>query len=469
MCHRNHKNLIKRFNKFLKINKKNINIVALSFLHVLRPQYDLMKNFNSFSLKYRIIYHFNNTLVKFIKSLFRKKDKIKFFKKNLDLLIVSNFTNMKHLNNVNDLYFGNLQIEAHKKGINSCTIFKNFTTNDVSEIRKINKIKNYFFLEDFEPIKNEIKNIFILINEFIKFKFNITPGKKILHYDKKKFSFFSFFTGLSSLRLSNQIINFVKKNNTKIVIITIEGHAWEKILIYRLKKEFPNLLIAGYQFSVISKFTNSLFLKIDNKFEPDFIFTKNKVHKKIFISKGFDKNKVRVLGDFKIKNLLKTKKNRTSNSIIICPEALDYENEVMYNFAKKCAKEIKDYNFIFRLHPSYKKKFVSEYKNLIISKKSLHDDLSRSKILIYRGSSICYEAARYNILPIYLKIKNEISIDPLYIFQKKEFQVLMIRDLKKIIYNFSKMKKKIKELSRKNMQFVQKPKISIIKKILDDR
>lgn len=469
MDNKNYKKLINRFNKFLNINKKNINIVALSFLHILRPQYDLIKNFNNFNFNYRLVYHFNYTLIKLLKSFFNKTKKNKNFLKNFDLLIISNFTDINNLNKKNDLYFGSLHTEIKKKGVSCCTVFRNFTKFHVSEIIKKNRIENHFFLEDFDSFKNEIKNFFIQIKEFIKFKLNLIPGKKILKNDKKKFSFFNFLTGLSSLRLSNQVIDFVKNNNPKIVLFTLEGHSWEKVLTYKLKKKFPNLIVIGYQFSVISKYTNSLFLKIDNKFETDFIFTKNKIHKETFVDRGFNSNKIKVLGNLKKKKFKKIKSNIMSKNIIICPEALDYENEVMYNFAKECAKNIVNYNFIFRAHPSYKKKFLSKYKNLIISKTSLDKDLSKSKILIYRGSSVCYEAARYNILPLYLKIKNEISIDPLYRFQKKEFQILMISDLKKIIYNIPNIKNKIKELSRKNIQFDEKPKISIIKKILNDR
>ena len=115
MDHQNYKKLINRFNKFLNINKKNINIVALSFLHVLRPQHDLIKNFNNFSFKYRITYHIKFTLIKLLKSFFKKTNKKKYFSKNLDLLIISNFTNINNLNKKNDLYFGNLQTEIQKK------------------------------------------------------------------------------------------------------------------------------------------------------------------------------------------------------------------------------------------------------------------------------------------------------------------------------------------------------------------
>ncbi len=466
MHNKNFKKQILEFNKFLKSNKNNINIVALSFLHILRPQYDLIKNFNNFNLKYRVIYHFKFTLNKIFKNLIIKREKKKYLSKKVDLLIISNLTNINNLNKKNDFYFGKLQTDLNKKGINCHTVFRNFTKVGINEIRKKNKIINHYFLDDFDTIKNEIKYLFIAISEFLKFKLNKFDTIKINQF-KKKFTFFNFLTGISSLRVSNLIINFIKKNNPKIVLITLEGHAWEKVLTFKLKKEFSNLTIIGYQFSVISKNTNSLFLKLGKNYETDYIFTKNKIHKKLFVKKGFNPEKIKVLGNLKKSNI-KIVKNNKLNNIIICPEALDYENEIMFNFAKKCAEEIKDYNFIFRPHPSYNKKFLSVHKNLLISKKSLQDDLIKSKILIYRGSSVCFEASTYKILPLYLKIKNEISIDPLYKFQKKEFEILVVSDLKEIIYNTPKISNKIKMLSKKNMQFNEKPNISIINKILND-
>ena len=61
------------------------------------------------------------------------------------------------------------------------------------------------------------------------------------------------------------------------------------------------------------------------------------------------------------------------------------------------------------------------------------------------------------------------SIDPLYMFQKNEFEILIVSDLKKIIYNIEKNSKKINILLKKNMLLNHKPNISIFKKILNDK
>ena len=467
MNSKNIKTQILEFNKFLKSNKNNLNIISLSFLHILRPQYDLIKNFNNFNLKYRINYHLKFTLKKLLINFFFKRNEDRSLPEKVDLLIVSNLINLKDINKKNDFYFGYLQSDLNKIGISCHTIFRNFTNYTANEIRKKNKSPFNHIMDDFDVKKLEIKYFCLALIEYIKFKLNITNKDKIKK-NIKSFSFFNFLTGISSQRLSSLIIKFIKNNNPKIIFFTLEGHSWERILTYKLKRQFPNLIIIGYQFSVISKNTNSLFLNLGKNYEPDYIFTKNKVHKKIFEKKGFNPSKIKLLGNLKYKNFKPNSRKKLDN-IIFCPEALDHENEVMFDFAQKCALEIKNFNFIFRPHPNYKKKFLSKHENLFISKKTLHDDLLNAKILIYRGSSVCFDAALYKTLPLYLKIKDEISINPLYMFQKNEFEILIVSDLKKIIYNISKNSKKINILLKKNMQLNHKPNISIFKKILNDK
>ena len=98
MHSKNFKKQILEFNKFLKSNKNNINLIALSFLHVLRPQYDLIKNFNNFDFKYRVLYHLKFTLNKIFENLFTSNQKKKNLPRDVDVLIVSNLININNLN-----------------------------------------------------------------------------------------------------------------------------------------------------------------------------------------------------------------------------------------------------------------------------------------------------------------------------------------------------------------------------------
>ena len=109
----------------------------------------------------------------------------------------------------------------------------------------------------------------------------------------------------------------------------------------------------------------------------------------------------------------------------------------MFNFAIKCAAENKNIYYIFRVHPiiDFKKLIEcnSNLKNLpnniILSKKSLKDDIDRSTHALYRGSTAIVQSILNGLKPIYLELKNEMTINPLYEIAKVITSVTTIEDL----------------------------------------
>ena len=73
--------------------------------------------------------------------------------------------------------------------------------------------------------------------------------------------------------------------------------------------------------------------------------------------------------------------------------------------------------------------------------------MSKSKLLLYRGSSVCINAINNNIIPVYLNLGDYLNIDPLYEINKNI--VNSTRDFKKYLdfidqnkkYNFKKFQK----------------------------
>ena len=81
-----------------------------------------------------------------------------------------------------------------------------------------------------------------------------------------------------------------------------------------------------------------------------------------------------------------------------------------------------DITFIWRLHPSLSfeelKIIIQELnnlpKNIILSKGSIEKDIGLCDWVLYRGSTAIYKAISEGLRPLYLKLPNEISIDPLH-------------------------------------------------------
>ena len=109
------------------------------------------------------------------------------------------------------------------------------------------------------------------------------------------------------------------------------------------------------------------------------------------------------------------------NTILVCPEGFYSESKLMINFSKKILNELPNTKIIFRSHPVLDKNIINSYikkyklqKNFKFSENSLMNDIQQSNFLLYRGSGICIKATLHGLVPINLKLKNEVSLDPLF-------------------------------------------------------
>ena len=67
------------------------------------------------------------------------------------------------------------------------------------------------------------------------------------------------------------------------------------------------------------------------------------------------------------------------------------------------------------------KLFIKLPKNIILSKNSLEEDILLSRVIIYRGSTTIIKAVRSGLIPIYLDLGDQFSIDPIYQIEKGKF------------------------------------------------
>jgi len=94
--------------------------------------------------------------------------------------------------------------------------------------------------------------------------------------------------------------------------------------------------------------------------------------------------------------------------------------------------------FIWRIHPimdfkSLKNKFPLLKmipKNITISNQSIISDLKNVNFALYRGSSSIIQAVTFGVRPVYLKIQDEITIDPLYEVEELRESVINPDDFK---------------------------------------
>jgi hypothetical protein len=226
---------------------------------------------------------------------------------------------------------------------------------------------------------------------------------------------------MSILRNGFFIEKIVKENNAKYIINTYEGHASERIMFSRARKANDKILCFAYQHSILNKYHHALTRIIHKKYNPDHIFCCGNITNKI-LSQSASLNGIEtsVLGSPKgnTKTEVSKKMGSTKNlTFLFLPEAFNTEYTVFFNFILNCARAFPDYKFIWRSHPALNLKKLDLFQNkimpsnIIISSSSFDKDLNISDIAIYRGTTAIIKAVMSNLIPIYLKTKEEIGID----------------------------------------------------------
>lgn len=458
----NYKNICKYSDKVLLSKKSNYVTHAISRLHILKEHPEVVRQYSDVSIINFIKNNFFTKSMTFFlnfflekKNFYKKQDRKTFDK--IDYLIISPLINSKFLNLKEDFYFGTIE-ENLKKKFKIAIVLRNFTNIRSKKLfNNLNK-KNRIILSSRSDIFSEFNFLFLLLREYIYFKFNF---KYFRH-----FSLLDFASIISNLRLAKQIIEVIKITNPRIVLFTFEGHAWERVLNKAIKNYCNKILTAGYQFTVITRHQHSLFRPLKSGYNPDYIFTTGEITKKKFIGKYNKKvTAVEIIGSNKV--LKVNKKKYFQNSILIVPEAFESETKKMLQFSIDSARIFPSKEFIFRMHPMFSKFSTFSKtilpKNLIISQQSLNKDLEESRFLIFRGSAVVFQACMNDILPIYLKFKDELNFNPMFEVFPSILNIKASSDLKKIFTNkkldahkLILKKFSIKFFNKSNLKFLAK-------------
>lgn len=423
-------------NKLNRILDQNISYdyQAISRLHVIKNHSEYFSSFQRKKL---------NIIKKIFKAFyfFFRENRVCYFSikpSNIDCLILSNIIEYKKGHQFKDNYFGVLDRELQNSNISVIKVYKNLSNLSSFEIFKDNKFKKNILLSKSSGFTKEIIYILKILKSYFFLK--IFKENKFI---SKLFTIYDFFTIPGNLRTADQILNLIEKFKPKILIFTFEGHAWERIMINKIKKKFSSIKIAGYQFTSLIKDQNSIYRNLTSDFMPDIVFSTGKKAKEILL-KNFPKLNVKVLGstkEFKISKKKNYKLSNLNNNILFVPEGLFEENFKMLNFCIKSAKKNKNKNFFFRFHPLIdSKKFISEFNfdyyfknldNLFLSRNELQKDLAKSEYIVFRGSSVVFNTCINNKTPLYLNI-DKFQCNPLYEVFPKKLIINNVLDFKSI-------------------------------------
>jgi hypothetical protein len=468
MTEKQYAELCKTCDSLLISNECDVSRVGISWLHVIREHPIFLSKYNIlFDFGSRLNFLFLNFkklskyLLGWVKQIFfsfqtDRKSKVHLSKvpEHADVLFISHYINTSSAINEHDFYFGRLPYELSSFGYISVIALINHTNEPEvfisnkwksEKIRRVVLSKTLGLLGDLKILKGQLYEFLTLA----KLSKRESPG--LLKSVMKQASIEALSGGTrNTLIIYKQISCLVKKLNPRIIIITHEGHAWERLAFAAGREVNPSIKCIGYQHSALFRLQHAIKRKLANRYNPDLIMTSGLIGKKqLEDTSSLTGIPISVLGSsrsMKSPNVDRELSNyniRSKQSCLVIPEGDINECNILFNFSKACALEFPLINFIWRLHPLISFDFLKKYNsglsnlpsNIILSDSKLEDDISNCQWVLYRGTTAIIQAIGEGLKPLYFQICGEMTIDPLYQIDVGKIKITNLMDFGEAISN----------------------------------
>lgn len=225
----------------------------------------------------------------------------------------------------------------------------------------------------------------------------------------------------------------------KAFLMLYEGYAWERCLKRGVKEEDTNCPCIGYQHTVILP---RAFAMWEKDFSPDVVLcTGAKTQEMIRNGSGKGEATLVAFGSFRFTSAHQPRlaaPRSQSNCVLVIPEGIVEEVDVLFQTAIETAGLLPDFHFIFRLHPVLQQtiverdwlKRISPFPNVELSQRTaIEEDFKRASFILYRGSSAVLYAVLSGLKPYYLEGPDVPFVDPLFELQDFRERVASAKDL----------------------------------------
>ena len=483
----NYKNLCESCDRILSSRKLKQQEIQNPLLHVIRPHPTFLKKYElvlkKLPMTYSIGYvlNFAINILRALKSIKVKKNYTKRSSAKLtDVLIVSHLINTKEAGKEHDFYYGNLRQQLEDNGYSVSVALMNHTSKS-SEIlaQEWEEKSPIVVLKNALNLSKELIFLWEGLVEWYQLKKHSKIAKSNIEKNVAKLAAGYALSGgsIGTLRCADQIKSLINTLKPGVIILTYEGHSWERLAFKAAKSIDANILCIGYQHATVFYRQHGLTRLLGLGYDPDVILTSGQVARNYLqAQKELSDVSIDVLGSVRFR-CINTSKSEIidKGSCLVIPEGVDDEAYSLFHFSLECSKIMPDIQFIWRLHPhmnfeKFKEKYLLFKKlppNIKISNRSLDVDIDQAKFALYRGSSAVIQAVVSGVYPIYLKTDNEITVDPLFMMHELRYTVTNPDDFKKISGNQEMDTEKFKLLQQHCMDLFSPLDVNVLEKIIE--
>ena len=443
-----YKTLCEQFDKVLLSKRSNEFIIANPYLHVLRLHPNFLKKYTNKSLFNFSLDFFISLLkiaIRAFQSIFDRKHFYHLTElKICDLLIVSHLDSFKQIGEDQDIHFGNIPKFLHKQDIKCCLVLinniglknpKKITPWKNSPFQRVVLSKSLSIISEMKLIKGFFASI-PLLKELI----NSTS----VEHGLKKNVFTEIYSTINELRIANQVNEIIDIVKPKAVISPYEGHPYERLIFFYIRKRGLSIKCFSYQHSMIFEHQHPIRRNLGELYDPEVIFTSGTASLiELEKRKNLENTMKFSIGSKKYiepPNVNQKKKN----ICLVIPEGFLSECNILFKLSLEYANKHPNQSFIWRLHPSQSfdnliknyPKFRKIPTNISFSNQTIEEDMRKCNSFLYRGSTAAIAAISYGLKAIYYKLpKEDFLIDPIYMMADDRY---LITDLKQLEVALSK-------------------------------
>jgi hypothetical protein len=203
------------------------------------------------------------------------------------------------------------------------------------------------------------------------------------------------------------------------MVLTLEGHAHEAMLIHLREEFFPHTQIVAYQHAPLVPSQYNIKRVASMLTSNDLVLSSGSSTKSFFLDASL-RARIEILGSPKAKEFKYQIKDESRLRILLTPEAARNSLIEFAQLARKLSISIPGALLTIRLHPDTSKKLVRVVKEILkdcanaqISELALAADLKSSHVTIFRSSSAAIEGLAFGSLPIHFELGGSGNLNPL--------------------------------------------------------
>lgn len=374
----------------------------------------------------------------------------------IDVLFVSHLLNASHAGQVDDFYFGELPNELVAQGHSVVIALINYSGQPGATLAEKWKesvvprviLSGSLWISEEAALHRRLKKESLRLRKLAKKETAGLFRKVLVRASQEALSGGS----RTTLRMAKQIGALVAKLKPKAIVVTHEGHAWERVAFAAARSVAPEVRCIGYQHAALFRLQHAIRRNLASECNPDQILTAGTVFKaQLERAPCLEGIPISVLGSnrlFKgatINGGCTTDQEQAEHSdnpaCLVLPEGIASECHLLFEFSLACAQAFPEIQFIWRLHPlvtfesltAQNSRLGNLPENVVLSRETFGEDIARCRWALYRGTTAIVQAVSAGLSPVYLQLPGEMTVDPLYELDGWRVKVETVSEFKRLM------------------------------------